>query len=257
MYQNEKTIGDTLTSMYAEGLVEREQMFLTTKLWNTFHRTDLVRKCCLQSLTALKTDYIDLYLIHWPTAFDEQIQTLIPRYDDDNAVIGSTHANLEDTWLAMVRLVDEGLCRGVGVCNFNIGQLERILRVSTYVPLVMQFECHPYLVQTELCDFCKEHNINIIAYAPLGSPNRPNLFTGEPNLFADQCIIEIAKRLRRNQAQVLIRYQIQRGHCTIPKSVQKEHIIGNRNVFDFELSPNDMKSLDELNYNRRFVPMLL
>lgn len=257
MYQNEKTIGDTLTAMYAEGIVQREQMFLTTKLWNTFHRADLVREGLLRSLAALNTDYIDLYLIHWPTAFDEQTSTLIPRGNNDNEVIGSKSARLEDTWLAMIRLVDEGLCRGVGVCNFNLTQLNRVLAVSAYIPLVMQFECHPYLVQRELCNFCKLNNITVIAYAPLGSPNRPNLFTGEPNLFSDAKIIEIAQRLGRNQAQVLIRFQIQRGHCTIPKSVKKRHILGNRKVFDFELNADDMKALDELNYDRRFVPMLL
>lgn len=139
--------------------------------------------------------------MHWPIALSEQTEALLP-CDENQELIPSEAADLESTWLAMVQLVETGLCRGVGVCNFNEKQLERILAVSPYVPVALQIECHPYLTQKSLSEFCASHGIIVIAFSPLGTPNRPNALTGEPNLFADQHIAKMAKRLNRTQAQV-------------------------------------------------------
>lgn len=255
-YENEKIVGETLHKAFASGVVKREEMFITTKLWSTFHRSDLVKVALEKSLANLQLDYVDLYLMHWPFALSEQTEVLLPR-DEHQELIPSKAADLESTWLAMVQLVETGLCRGVGVSNFNEQQLDRILAVSPYVPIALQIECHPYLTQKSLSKYCASHGITVIAYSPLGTPNRPNALTGEPNLFADQNIAEMSQRLHRTQAQIMIRYQVQRGHCTIPKSVTPERIISNYKVFDFELSENDMSVLDGLNYDRRFVPMLM
>lgn len=241
---------------FDSGLVKRDEMFISTKLWSTFHRTDLVKAGFEKSLANLQLDYIDLFLLHWPMALSENSEVLLPR-DDSHELIASEAADLESTWLAMVQLVRTGLCRGVGVCNFNEQQLDRILAVSPYVPVALQIECHPYLTQKSLSQYCALHGITVIAFSPLGTPNRQNALTGEPNLFADLNIAEMAKRLHRTQAQILIRYQVQRGHCAIPKSVTPNRIVSNFDVFDFELSDDDMVLLDGLNYDRRFVPMLL
>lgn len=255
-YENEKIVGEALQKAFASCVVKREEMFITTKLWSTFHRSDLVKPALEKSLANLQLDYVDLYLMHWPTALSEQTEVLLPR-DEYQELIPSEAADLEATWLAMVQLVETGLCRGVGVCNFNEHQLDRILAVSPYVPIALQIECHPYLTQKSLSEYCASHGIIVIAFSPLGTPNRPNALTGEPNLFANQSIADMAQRLNRTQAQIMIRYQVQRGHCTIPKSVTPHRIVSNYNVFDFELSENDMAVLDGLNYDRRFVPMLM
>lgn len=255
-YENEKIVGETLRKAFASDVVKREEMFVTTKLWSTFHRSDLVKPALEKSLANLQLDYVDLYLIHWPMALSEQSEVLLP-CDENQELIPSKAASLESTWLAMVQLVETGLCRGVGVCNFNEQQLDRMLAISPYVPVALQIECHPYLTQKSLSKYCASHGITVIAYSPLGTPNRPYALTGEPNLFADQSIADMAKRLKRTQAQILIRYQVQCGHCTIPKSVTPQRIVSNFNVFDFELSEDDMAVLDGLNYGRRFVPNLL
>lgn len=187
-------------------------------------------------------------------AFQEDPNNLYPRHDNNDLI--ESDVDFVDTWKSMECLLDEGLVRSIGVSNFNCEQLERLLKYATRIPAVLQIECHPFLTQIELSEYCKKHNIHLTAYSPLGSPNRPYVLTGEPNLFANKAIIGLARRLNRTQAQIMIRYQIQRGHSTVPKSITTSRIISNIDIFNFNLSPDDMAILDGLNYNRRFVPML-
>lgn len=192
--------------------------------------------------------------MHWPMAFIEDENNLYPL--NDNGDIIESKIDFTDTWKAMEDLVDEGLVRSIGVSNFNIAQLDRLLTCAKIVPAVLQNECHPFLTQNELSKYCVKNNIHFTAYSPLGSPNRPNVLTGEPNLFANNTIIDLARRMDRTQAQIMLRYQIQREHSIIPKSITSNRITSNIEIFDFNLSPDDMAMLNGLNYNRRFVPML-
>lgn len=254
MYGNETEIGAAVNKKIEEKVISREDMFITSKLWNTFHRPNLVRNSVVASLNNLQLEYLDLYLMHWPMAFKEDTDNLFPTHDNHDPI--ESDVNFVNTWKAMEELVTEGLVRSIGVSNFNQKQMEHLLKFAIRWPAVLQIECHPYITQSELSHFCKKHNIHITAYSPLGSPNRPNSLTGEPNLFANKSIISLAKRLRQSQAQILIRYQIQLGRSTIPKSITPARIVANIRVFDFHLSQDDMTMLNGLNFNRRFVPML-
>lgn len=253
VYENEADVGKALKRIFKSGECTRDEMFVTTKLWNTFHRTDQVRKACRQSLERLQLDYIDLYLMHSPCAYKEDTGDLRPR-DLSQNVIFST-ASFVDTWRQMKKLQQEGLVKDIGISNFNITQMKLILGTGI-TPAVLQIESHPFLVQEDVESFCRENSIHITGYSPLGSPSRPIVFTGEPILLANETIGEIANKHKKTPAQVLIRYQLQKGHSTIPKSERADRIRENFDVFNFELSASEMRALDDLSYSRRFVPLL-
>lgn len=253
VYENEADVGKALKRIFKSGECTRDEMFVTTKLWNTFHRPDQVRKACRQSLERLQLDYIDLYLMHSPCAYKEDTGDLRPR-DLSQNVIFST-ASFVDTWRQMKKLQQEGLVKDIGISNFNITQMKLILGTGI-TPAVLQIESHPFLVQEDVESFCRENSIHITGYSPLGSPSRPIVFTGEPILLANETIGEIANKHKKTPAQVLIRYQLQKGHSTIPKSERADRIRENFDVFNFELSASEMRALDDLSYSRRFVPLL-
>lgn len=253
VYENELEIGKTLGHLFKKGHCTRNELFITTKLWGTFYRSDLVRSACLQSLNNLQLDYIDLYLMHTPCALKEDTNELRPRDNNHNVVYSDV--NFIDTWLEMKKLRDEKLVKSIGVSNFNIEQLEQLVGTGI-IPAVLQIECHPFLTQTKLLAFCNAHGIHVTAHSPLGSSNRLIGFAGEPKLLADEQINRIAQINGKTAAQIVIRYQIQNGNSVIPKSVHKHRIIENFNVFDFELNSDDMKTLDKLNFGRRFCALI-
>lgn len=253
IYLNEKEIGKAIQQKIDEGIVKREDMFVVTKLWNTHHRPDLVKGACMQSLTNLGLDYVDLYLMHNPYAFQEG-GDLYPK-DEHNEMIGSD-VDFIDTWQEMEKLYTSGLVKNIGVSNFNELQLIRLLKLCELVPAVAQFECHPFLANYDLSNFCKKNDIMVMAFGPLGSPERPIQFTGEPKLLHNNTLGTIAKKYNKTPAQLLIRYQLQRGHIPIPKSELKEYTDENTNVFDFVIGLEDMCRLDSLNVYRRFVNVL-
>lgn len=252
VYGNEKEVGEAIASKIKEGVVKRDDLFLTSKLWNTFHRPDLVRGALQKTLDNLQVKYLDLYLIHWPQAYQED-GDLFPV--DSSGKIAFSDVDYVDTWKAMEPLVKEGLVRSLGVSNFNSKQIARLLEHATIMPVVNQVECHPYLNQSRLKDFCESNGIVITAYSPLGSPDRPWAKPEEPQLMEDAKLKAIAERLGKTVAQVLIRYQIDRGNVVIPKSVTKSRIESNFEVFDFKLSKEDMDLIDSFDCNGRFVPM--
>lgn len=247
-------------------------MFITSKLWNTFHRPDLVRGALETTLKNLNTPYVDLYLIHWPHAFKEE-GPLFPQ--DENEKMLFSNVDFVDTWKEMEKAVDDGLVKSIGISNFNKRQMEKLLANCRIPPAVNQFESHPYLTQKKLSDFCKSKGIVVTAYSPLGSPSRPWVKNDDPVLLEDekvkgftrvvvllfililnqQQIVSIAKKYNKTSAQILIRYQIQRGHVVIPKSVTKDRIISNFQVFDFELTGDDMALIDSFDCNGRICPM--
>uniref|UniRef100_T1E2T9 Putative aldo/keto reductase family n=1 Tax=Psorophora albipes TaxID=869069 RepID=T1E2T9_9DIPT len=246
VYQNEHEVGEGVNAKIAEGVVKREDLFITSKLWNTFHRPDLVEGACRTTLKNLGLDYVDLYLIHWPMGYKEG-DALFP--SDDNGKTAYSDVDYVDTWKAMEKLVGLGLAKSIGISNCNSKQVERVLEAATIKPVTNQIECHPYLAQCKLSPFCASRGLVITAYSPLGSPNRPWAKPEDPQL------VSIAEKYNKTPAQILIRYQIQRGHVVIPKSVTKSRIQSNFEVFDFELTEDDMALITSFDCNGRLVPI--
>ncbi|KAL0272490.1 UNVERIFIED_CONTAM: hypothetical protein PYX00_005435 [Menopon gallinae] len=239
IYQNEKEVGAGLSSKFKEGVVKREDVWVTSKLWNTYHEPHLVEVGLRKTLSNLQLEYLDLFLIHWP-------------HDRDGNTIYSD-VDYVDTWKAMEECVRKGLTKSIGLSNFNSEQVERVMKAATIKPVVNQVECHPYLTQKKLRAFCEERGIQLTAYSPLGSPDRPFADPNAPKLLEDPKLKTIADKYGKTPAQILIRYQIQRGNVVIPKSVTKERIRQNFQVFDFELSREDMSVVDSFDIGGRLV----
>uniref|UniRef100_A0A1A9W754 NADP-dependent oxidoreductase domain-containing protein n=1 Tax=Glossina brevipalpis TaxID=37001 RepID=A0A1A9W754_9MUSC len=250
IYQNESYIGNGIENVLENKIVKREELFIISKLWNTFHRPDLVEEAICMSLNNLKLDYLDCYLIHWPMAYYEG-DVLIPR--DACGKIKYSNVDYTDTWRAMENLVKIGLTKSIGFSNFNRKQIDRILDICTIHPVIHQIECHPYLTQHKMMEYCRNNEIVIISYSPLGSPARPWALRSEQRLLDDKMLEKLSVKYKKTPAQILIRYQIQRGNVVIPKSVTKERIISNFDVFDWSLEEEDIKDLDSMNRNKRFI----
>jgi alcohol dehydrogenase (NADP+) len=232
-YRNESEVGEALQAGLAAGGITREDIFVTTKLWNSNHRPERVEAAFERSLNRLRLNYLDLYLIHTPFAFqpgDEQD----PR-DQNGNVIYDQGVTLLDTWRAMERLVDDGKCRAIGLSDISLTQLLPIYEAARIKPAVVQVEAHPYLPETELLDFCKEKGIVFLAFAPLGHGIKPGPIE-------DPVILAIATRLGKTPAQVLLAWALQRGTAllTTPRTAARA-----RENFDTSPLPED--AFDEIN----------
>jgi len=244
VYGNEKEVGSALQAKIKDGTVKREDLFITSKLWNTFHKPDLVVGALKKTLADLQLEYLDLYLIHWPFGFKEG-DALFPSEADGKMLYSD--ADFVDTWKSMEECVNLGLAKSIGVSNFNSQQLQRVLDNSKIKPAVNQFECHPYLNQKKLAEFCKSKGVVVTGYSPLGSPDRPWAQPTDPKLLDDPKLVELGKKYKKSSAQVVLRWLIQRDIVTIPKTVHKERLIENLNLFDFTLSDDDMNYLYTFN----------
>lgn len=217
-YGNEESVGRAVRD---SGL-PREQIFITTKLWNADTRAGKAREACENSLRHLGTDYIDLYLIHWPTE------------------------GYERAWDDMQKLYHEQKIRAIGVSNFNIHHLETLAKSGALTPAANQIECHPLHNQTELRQYCADNNIAVEAWSPLGG-------TGG-NLLQNEDINKLAANYGKSPAQIVLRWDLQSNMITLPKSVSQARIAANIDLFDFELSTEDMDFINSLNQNKRVGP---
>ncbi|MFA6386524.1 MAG: aldo/keto reductase [Candidatus Paceibacterota bacterium] len=254
VYRNEKEIGVSFKKVFEDKIRDREEVFITSKLWNSEHKKEDVRKACEATLSNLNLEYLDLYLMHWGVAIPHK-ETLEAGWTvglDSDGVIIREKVSIRETWEAMEELVELGLVKAIGVSNFTTMMLVDLLSYAKIKPAVNQIELHPYLQQTELLEFCKSNGIIVTGYSPLGSPGN-NKDKGLPILVEDSTILAIASSHNKSPAQILIRWGIQRGTVVIPKSVTEERIKENLNVFDFELSGEEMNKIAELNKNFRFV----
>jgi alcohol dehydrogenase (NADP+) len=232
-YRNEREVGEALQAGLSAGRNEREDIFVTTKLWNSNHRPERVEPAFEASLERLGLKYLDLYLIHTPFAFqpgDDQD----PR-DQNGNVIYDQGVTLLDTWKAMETLVDHGRCRAIGLSDVGLNELKPIYESARIKPAVVQVESHPYLPETELLNFCKENDIVLLAFAPLGHGMKPGLLE-------DSVISAIAARVGKTPAQVLLAWAVQRGTAllTTPRTAARA-----RENFDITALPED--ALDEIN----------
>lgn len=250
VYDNEHEVGQALEESFASGL-KREDVFITSKLWNTYHEPHLVPKAIERTLSDLKLDYLDLYLIHWPVSFESGGSN----FPKDGDKFRFTDVPIEDTWKAMEELVKQGKTKSIGVSNFPIGILKKVLAIATIPPAVNQFESHPYLPCDELIAFCKQHNIHVTAYSPLGNPDWAKV-TGSsfPGLLDNEVIQKIAKKHNKSTAHVLIRWHIEREVIVLAKSTTPSRIESNLQVFDFKLDEDDLAAINELGkVNQRVV----
>lgn len=232
-YRNEAMVGESLRETFARQTVRREEVFIATKLWNCHHRPEYVRPAFEASLARLRLDYIDLYLIHTPFAFqpgDDQE----PR-DPSGNIIYDDGVTLADTWRAMESLVDEGRCKSIGACNLSLQQAADIAAAARIGPAVLQVEAHPYLPQWELYRFCKDHGIVLQAFAALGHGV-------EPRVLDDPVVAAIARRVHKTPAQVLLAWALQRGTALLTTSKTPSRI---RENFDVSTLPDD--AIQEIN----------
>lgn len=246
VYGNEVEVGNALAEKIKAGAVKREDVFVTSKLWNIFHSPKDVRPALEKTLKDLQVSYVDLYLIHWPQAYPNNDGNMFPK-NPDGKTVPSDDTDYVDTWKAMMEMVDAGLAKSIGVSNFNEYQMDRIINETKCTPAVNQVELHPYLIQEKLVQYCKDKGIVVTAYSPLGSADRPWAKPDEPVLLEDPAILKIADRLGKTAAQVVLRYQIQRDIIVIPKSVTPSRIASNFKCFDFTLTDEDMKVISGFN----------
>jgi len=217
LYRNEKGVGQAIR----ESGIDRKEMFVTSKVWNSDQGYDQTLKAFDTSMNKLGFDYLDLYLVHWPVS-----------------------GKYKDTWKALEKLYKDGKVRAIGVSNFMQHHLEDLMRDAEIMPMVNQVEFHPRLVQQELVDFCLKNNIRHEAWSPLMQGKVLEL----PEIKA------IAEKYRKSTAQVILRWDLQKGVITIPKSVHKERIVSNADIFDFSLTDEEMKTLDSLDKGERNGP---
>jgi len=281
-YGNEAEIGKAIKACIDEGIVKREDLFLQAKLWNGNHRKEHVRPDLMATLEKLQTDYIDSYVIHWPQAApsvshlknkptleddgvhaaiydsnDPETDTMFPIRADNGTYHIDAECHYIESWQAMEELLDEGLCKAIGLSNFNKRQIEEVRTLARHPVSVLQNECHPYFQQKDLMDYCRINKIIFQAYSPLCSRDRPWAGRGPPGsgseLLDDATIGGFAKKYNRTPAQITLRWHFQCGRSFVPKSVTPERIISNYQIWDFELTRDDMEEIAKMNINWRHL----
>ncbi len=251
VYGNEEAIGEALAEVFSESEILREDVFITSKLWNNAHGEGQVRPALEDSLKKLGLDYLDLYLIHWPVAFRHTVDS--PKKPDD--YLSPEEAPISETWKQMEKAKKNGLAKHIGVSNFSEKKLRDLISKVSEKPEMNQVEIHPLLQQRALLDFCKKEDILVTAYSPLGSGDRSLAMKGanEPNMMDLQILKDIAKERNATVPQILIAWHGHRGCAAIPKSTSKEHIISNFQGAAVSLSDTDMEKIEKLDRHYRYI----
>ncbi|GAB5404938.1 MAG: aldo/keto reductase [Aureliella sp.] len=259
-YGNEKEAGQGIRRAIDDGLCTREELWVTSKLWNTYHHGDHVKPALEKSLADLGLEYLDLYLIHFPIAtkyvaiehryppgwfFDPAIES--PKMVADSVPVS-------ETWGAMERLHESGLVRHIGISNFGCSLIRDLLSYASVRPSVLQVESHPYLVQDKLLRYCQQENIAYTAFSPLGAPSYVPLgmATNSDSVLELDIVKSIASQHGKSPAQVVLRWGVQRGTAVIPKTANPARLAENIDLFDFSLSVDEMSAIASLDQNRRF-----
>lgn len=222
-----------------EGVLTRDELFITTKVWSNHHTKELALKSVQRSLSNLRLDYLDLVLVHWPMSFQSG-DAFVPTYPNGTIILGDpAKEHFIFAYQGLEEAMEKNLTRSIGVSNFNIKQLERLLKVANKKPVVNQVECHPYLNQQELLDFCTANDILLEAYSPLRR--------GDANLLENEKLNEIAKAHNKTIPQVILRWQLQRNVIIIPRSSKPHRMMENFSLFDFNLNQTEMDLIKSLN----------
>jgi len=251
IYENEQDVGRAIKHCLDSGVVSRQELWITSKLWNDRHRTEHVADALKESLTHLQLDYLDLYLMHWPVA--HKFGVVRPEAGDQFETLQDVP--LTDTWSALLGCVDDGLVRNAGVSNFNQTKLQFLIDATGKAPAANQVESHPLLPQNELVDFCQQQKIVYTAYSPLGSGDRPDAMKSdsEPNMFDNPVIQTVAKSNQLTAAQVMLAWAVQRGTVPIPKSGNPQRQLENLKAAGVQLSPQELQAINEINQPFRYV----
>ncbi len=251
IYINEEEVGTAVNAALRSGQVKREDLWITSKLWNNAHTKKHVRPALEKTLRDLQLDYLDLFLIHWPVHF--QANVMFPRRPEE--YLAPDSIPIGETWQAMERLVEKGLCRYIGVCNFHLGRLQELKKQASIQPLMNQIELHPYLQQPEMLAFCQANGTLLTAYSPLGSGDRPAGMkkAGEPSLLTHPTVIDIAARRGVKPGQILLAWALARETVVIPKSVNPGRLLENFQAADLGLDSSEISAIKALEKGYRFV----
>jgi D-xylose reductase len=259
-YGNEEAVGVGIKKVLDAGLCKREDLWVTSKLWNTFHRPEHVRPACEKTLSDLGLDALDLYLVHFPISLKYvDFETRYPPEwlhdpEAENPAMQIDPVPLQDTWRAMEELVEAGLVKQIGVCNYNSGLLNDLQAYARIKPAMLQIESHPQLTQERLIRLAHHYGMAVTAFSPLGSLSYVSLgMAGEEDSLLNASVVRsAANRHGKTPAQVLLRWGVQRGTAIIPKTSSPSRLAENIALFDFHLSDEEMDGISALNQNRRY-----
>lgn len=257
-YGNETDVGKGIKEGLKETNLKRSDIFVASKLWNTYHHPDNVKPALQKTLSDLDLEYLDLFMIHFPVSikyvpFEKRYPPgwLYDPDDEDQARVIFEDVPIQQTWKAMEALVDEGLVRYIGISNFPLLAVMELLKVARIKPSVLQVELHPYLQQPRLMKYCREHQIAITAYSPLGSRG----YSGEGDagdVLKEELIQKLADKYDKSTGQIILRWHVQRGTAAIPKTSHVKRLKENIGVFDWSLTEDEMKDIGKLDHGIRY-----
>ena len=251
IYGNENEIGQAISDAMDNKEVTRDELWITSKLWNNRHKKADVQLSIEITLESLKLEYLDLYLIHWPVA----LKYAVNYPQNGSEMVDLKYIPLTETWEGMIALKDKQLTKHIGVSNFSIKKINQLIADTGICPEALQLELHPFLQQNKFIDFAKANNIVITGFCPLGSADRPanRITDGEPKLFENKTILDIAKDKGISPAQVMLAWAVNRGTSVIPKSVNTHRLKENLEAANIELSASEMQKINDLDQHYRYI----